>query len=107
MSEEACEELKKFKTNDGIYLWTEKTGKPDTFLGKPVYTTTKLGVVESGSKPILFGDFSYFWIAERGKRNIMRLSEKYAHQGMIGYLTFQRVDAKLVIPEAIKSLEIK
>ena len=99
ISEEACEELKKFKTNDGIYLWTEKTGKPDTFLGKPVYTTTKLGVVESGSKPILFGDFSYFWIAERGKRNIMRLSEKYAHQGMIGYLTFQRVDAKLVDPE--------
>ncbi len=107
MSEEACEELKKVKTDNGFYLWDKVTGKPDFLLGKPVYTTTQLGVVESGSKPILFGDFSYFWIAERGKRNIMRLSEKYANQGMIGYLTFQRVDAKLVIPEAVKSLEIK
>ena len=69
--------------------------------------TTQLGVVESGSKPILFGDFSYFWIAERGKRNIKRLSEKYADEGMIGYITFQRVDARLVDPEAVKILEIK
>lgn len=107
MSEEACSELKKFKTHSGFYLWDKSTGKPDLFLGKPVYTTTQLGVVESGSKPILFGDFSYFWIAERGKRNIKRLSEKYADEGMIGYLTFQRVDAKIVDPEAIKSLEIK
>jgi HK97 family phage major capsid protein len=107
MSEEACSELKKFKTHSGFYLWDKSTGKPDLFLGKPVYTTTQLGLIESGSKPILFGDFSYFWIAERGKRNIKRLSEKYADEGMIGYLTFQRVDAKLVIPEAVKSLEIK
>ena len=107
MSEEACSELKKFKTHSGFYLWDKVTGKPNLFLGKPVYTTTQLGVIESGSKPILFGDFSYFWIAERGKRNIKRLSEKYADEGMIGYLTFQRVDAKIVDPEAIKSLEIK
>lgn len=107
MSEEAYSELKKFKTHSGFYLWDKVTGKPNLFLGKPVYTTTQLGVVESGSKPILFGDFSYFWIAERGKRNIKRLSEKYADEGMIGYLTFQRVDAKLVDPEAVKTLEIK
>lgn len=107
MSEEAYSELKKFKTHSGFYLWDKVTGKPNLFLGKPVYTTTQLGVVESGSKPILFGDFSYFWIAEKGKRNIKRLSEKYADEGMIGYLTFQRVDAKIVDTEAIKSLEIK
>lgn len=107
MSEEACEELKKFKTHNGIYLWTKETGSPEMLLGKPVYTTNNLGAVESGGKPVLFGDFSYYWIAERGKRNIRRLSEKYADRGMIGYLMYQRVDAKIVEPEAIKSLEIR
>jgi predicted phage gp36 major capsid-like protein len=55
----------------------------------------------------LFGDFSYFWIAEHGKRNIKRLSERYADLGQVGFFVSQRVDAKLVLPEAVKALEIK
>ena len=44
MSEEAYSELKKFKTHSGFYLWDKVTGKPNLFLGKPVYTTTQLGI---------------------------------------------------------------
>ena len=62
---------------------------------------------ESGARPVLFGDFSYYWIGDRGKRVIKRLVERYADHGQIGYLVSQRVDARLVFPEAIKALEVR
>jgi len=63
--------------------------------------------MEPGSIPVLFGDFSYFWIGDRGKRNIKRLTERYADYGQVGFIASQRVDAKLVLPEAVKALKIK
>ena len=63
--------------------------------------------VDAANKPILFGDFSYFWIGERGKRSVKRLVERYADTGQVAYITSERIDAKLVLPEAVKSLEVK
>lgn len=107
MSEEAYACLKKFKNYNGRNIWKVVNGEPDTLFGYPVYTTTKLDGVESGNKPVLFGNFDYYCIAERGNRIIRRLSERYAEHGQIGFIGTQCVDAKLVDPEAIKSLEIK
>lgn len=56
---------------------------------------------------MLFGDFSYYWIGERGKRKMKRLEERYAEQGLVAFITSQRVDAKLVLPKAVKSVKIK
>ena len=75
--------------------------------GYPVYISNHLDDVATGSKPVLFGDFSYFWIGERGKRSVKRLVERYADHGQVAYITSERVDAKLVLPEAVKSLEVK
>lgn len=36
-----------------------------------------------------------------------RLNEKYADMGQIGFLASKRVDAKLVLPEAVKYLQQK
>ena len=107
MSEEVCAHLKKFKNYNGRNIWKVANGEPDMLLGYPVYTTTKLDGVETGNKPVLFGNFDYYCIAERGNRTIQRLSERYAEQGQVGFIGTQRVDAKIVDPEAIKSLEIK
>ena len=107
MSEEAYACLKKFKNYNGRNIWKVANGEPDTLFGYPVYTTTKLDGIESGNKPVLFGNFDFYCIAERGNRIIRRLSERYAEHGQVGFIGTQRVDAKLVIPEAIKSLEIK
>ncbi len=107
MSEEACAHLKKYKNYNGRNVWKVENGEPDTLFGYPVYTTTKLDGVESGNKPVLFGNFDFYCIAERGNRIIRRLSERYAEYGQVGFIGTQRVDAKIVDPEAIKSLEIK
>lgn len=107
MSEKACACLKKFKNYNGRNIWKVVNGEPDTLFGYPVYTTTKLDGIKSGNKPVLFGNFDFYCIAERGNRIIRRLSERYAEHGQIGFIGTQRVDAKIVDPEAIKSLEIK
>ena len=107
MSEEAYACLKKFKNYNGRNIWKVVNGEPDTLFGYPVYTTTKLDGIESGNKPVLFGNFDFYCIAERGNHIIRRLSERYAEYGQVGFIGTQRVDAKIVDPEAVKSLEIK
>ena len=84
-----------------------KDDENDTLLGYKYYVSDHLDRVEGGGKPILFGDFSYFWIGERGKRSVKRLVERYADTGQVAYITSERIDAKLVLPEAVKSLEVK
>ncbi len=61
----------------------------------------------AGNVPILFGDFSYYWIAERQGRSFKRLSELYAANGQIGFLASERIDGKLILPEAVKGLSVK
>ena len=51
-----------------------------------------------------FGDFSYYWIADRQGRSFKRLNELYAANGQVGFLASQRVDGKMILPEAVKVL---
>lgn len=101
--------LRKLKDGDGQYLWrpgiTENA--PDTILGHKVVTSEFMPGVSAGNKSIAFGDFSYYWIADRQGRTFKRLNELYATTGQIGFLASQRLDGKLILPEAIKVLQQK
>ena len=101
--------LRKQKVRDGKYVWSHNLmdGEPETLFGYPVYVTNNLPEIAEGNVVMLFGDFSYYWIGERGKRKMKRLEERYAEQGLVAFITSQRVDAKLVLPEAVKSVKIK
>lgn len=109
LSESAYIELRKTKTHNGKYVWQPSAteNEPEMLFGYPVFTTKHLGNTVSGEKTALFGDFGYYWISDRNKRSIKRLSERFADRGMVAFVATQRVDAKLVLPEAIKALEIK
>ena len=61
----------------------------------------------AGKKAIAFGDLSYYWVIERQPLTIKRLNEMYAVQGQIGFTAFERLDGKLILPEAIKVLQQK
>lgn len=75
-------------------------------LNRPVYTSPYMPTLAASAKPILFGDFSYYWIADRQGRTFKRLNELYAVNGQVGFLGSQRVDAKVILPEAIKTLSM-
>ena len=63
--------------------------------------------LEAGAKTILFGDLSYYWVADREGRQFKRLNELYAATGQVGFLSSERVDGKLILPEAVKVLQQK
>lgn len=101
--------IRKLKDGQGQYLWQPSVtaGTPDTILNRPMVTSQYMPTAGAGEKTILFGDFSYYWIADRQGRTFKRLNELYAAKGQVGFLAWQRLDAKLILPEAIKVLQQK
>ena len=63
--------------------------------------------IAASSKVAAFGDFSYYWVADRQGRNFKKLSELYAATDQTGFVATQRVDGKLILSEAIKVLKMK
>lgn len=98
--------IRKLKDGNGNYLWQPAltSNTPDTLLGRPVYTSSYVPTISAGAKTIAFGDFSYYWIADRQGRTFKKLSELYAATDQTGFVATQRVDGKLILPEAIKVL---
>ena len=109
LNDSTIKAVRKLKDSTGQYLWQPSlmAGTPDTLLGRPVKTSAYMPVIAAGAKTIAFGDFSYYWIADRQGRSFKRLNELYAANGQVGYLGSQRVDGKLVLSEAVKVLAQK
>ena len=102
-------QIRTLKDNNGQYLWQTglKDGTPDTLLGKTVITTPYMPTIAGGAKPIAFGDFRKYWIGDREGITFKRLNELYAANGQVGFLATKRVDARVVLPEGIKLLQMK
>ena len=101
--------IRKLKDLSGQYLWQPglRQGEPDMLLGKPLFTSAYMPTLAAGAKTILFGDLSYYWIGDRKGITFKRLNERYADYGQVGFLASKRVDAKLILPEAVKVLQQK
>ena len=109
LNDSTIKAIRKLKDNNGQYLWQPSlvAGTPDTILGRPVKTSAYMPAIAAGAKTIAFGDFSYYWIADRQGRSFKRLNELYAATGQVGFLASQRVDGKLILAEAVKVLAQK
>lgn len=101
--------IRKLKDANGNYLWQPAIheGEHDTLMGKKIITSPYVPEIGSGQKVIMFGDFSYYWIGDRQGITFKRLNERYADMGQVGFLASHRVDGKLVLPEAVKVLQMK
>jgi len=101
--------IRKLKDGNGQYIWQPSlaAGTPDTILNRPVKTSAYVPTIASTAKTIAFGDFGYYWVADRQGRSFQRLNELYAATGQVGFKATQRVDGKLILPEAIKVLQQK
>lgn len=50
---------------------------------------------------------SYYYIGVRGTRSFKQLNELFAGNGMIGFVAEERVDGKLILPEAVQIMKLK
>ena len=107
-------QLMLLKDKNDNYIWKPglEVGKPDTILGRPIHTSgympaiTGTATADKGKKILLFGDFSYYWIADRQNRTLKRLNELYAVTDQVGFIGTQRVDGKLILPEAMQVMAL-
>ena len=109
LNEQTVKALRKIKDNTGNFIWqpSVSAGLPDTILNRPYVTSVYAPTIAAGAKAIAFGDYSYSWVADRQGRSHKRLNELFAMNGQVGFLASQRVDGKLILPEAVKTLTIK
>ena len=109
LNDSTIKAIRKLKDNNGQYLWQPSlaAGTPDMILGRPIKTSAYMPAMAAGAKTIAFGDFSYYWIADRQGRSFKRLNELFAATGQVGFLATQRVDGKLILAEAVKVLAQK
>lgn len=98
--------LRKLKDSSGQYLWVQGfKGNPDTFDNKPIRINKYMPDLGESAKPIAYGDFSYYNIKDRTVMTMKRLDELYSTTGHVGFRIDKRVDGKLVLAEAIKTLQ--
>ena len=109
MNDATIKAIRKLKDGQGQYIWQPslQAGTPDTILNRPVHTSAYVPNIAASAKSIIFGDFGYYWVADRQGRVFKRLNELYAATGQVGFVATQRVDGKLILPEAIKVLQQK
>lgn len=101
--------IRKLKDGTGQYLWQPAltAGEPDRLLGYPVYTSAYVPAVAEGQPVVAFGDFSYYNIGDRGIRSFAALHELFAGVGQVAFVAKERVDGKLILPEAVQVLRMK
>lgn len=104
MNDATLASIRKLKDNNGAYIWqpSYREGEPDRVLGYAVHTSAF-----APTNAIAFGDYSYYNIGDRGSRSFAELRELFAGNGMVGYVAKERVDGKLILPEAVQILKLK
>ena len=107
MHEDTAKALRTLKDENGRYFWREALGgEPDRLLGRPVYTSRFMPKLATGAKSVVFGDLSKYWIADRGNRTLRRFGEIFALRDQTAFVMTERVDGKLIVPEAVKVLQM-
>lgn len=103
MNDATLAQLRKLKDNNGAYIWqpSYQQGEPDRLLGYSVRTSAY-----APTDAIAFGDYKYYNIGDRGTRSFKQLNELFAGNGMIGFVAKERVDGKLILPEAVQVMKL-
>ena len=110
MNDSTLAAVRKLKDSTQNYLWQPsfQAGEPERLLGYPVYASAFVPAATSGNVCVLFGDFSYFNIGQRGSGiTIKPLRELYALQDITAFLGVERVDGVLTDKAALRGLKVK
>lgn len=103
MNDETALMLRSMRDDAGNYLWR---GSPETLMGRPVVISNAMPSMAPGSKPVAFGDFSWYWIVVRFPLTVRALGELCAMYDQRMYIAYEFLDGKLIRPEAVKVLQM-
>jgi HK97 family phage major capsid protein len=106
-SDDATQAIALLKDSTSNYLWqpSNQAGQPDVLFGRPFYRLSGLPSMAATTTfvdpAVLFGDVrSGYMVADRQRITVQRLDERYADQGLVGFLFRQRVGGDMIRPAA-------
>ncbi len=100
MNTRTLQKIRELNDGNGVYFYKDEIKNSMTIEGKPVVIDENLPDMATGAKFLVFGDFNYYQIADRGGMEIRRMNEAYAGNGLVGFRVTVRVDAKRMLDEA-------
>lgn len=101
MHDSSVKVLKKLKDSSGRPIWLPDYasvggGFPATILGYRYQVNQDMPVMSANAKSIAFGDFQYYLVRDVMGLMIVRLTERYADFGQVGFIGFMRTDGVYV-----------
>lgn len=88
-----------------MWLPSWREGEPDRIEGYRYWINQGMdSTIDTASKIMLFGDFQYYVIRLVQELLTLRLNERYADNGLVGYIGYMRWDGECVNTAAIKHM---
>lgn len=94
-------------SSDARSLWMPsfREGEPDRIEGYPYWINQGMdNTINTASKIMLFGDFDYYNIRLVQNLLIIRLNERFADNGITGFVGYMRWDGELLNTAAVKHM---
>lgn len=104
--------IRLLKDGKGQYLWqpSVQAGRPNTFLGKPIYNEEDCPNIPgagTSAKVAVFGDIKAgYRIVDRSGMTLTRLNERYAELALVGFRVHKRVGGAVVRADAMRTLNV-
>ena len=98
MHDNTVRQLKNLLDKFGRPIWLPgiAVNEPDTILGYKYTINQHMPQIAPNAPTVLFGDLSKFIIRKVREMSVLRLVERYADYGQVGFIAFSRVDSQLV-----------
>lgn len=89
-----------------LWLPSIREGEPDTLYGKPYFVNqAQASTINTGNKPVFFGDWSQYYIRIVNDFALRRLTERYAEFDQVAFFGLMRMDGLLMNTSAIKYMD--
>ncbi len=98
MPDTMLKSLRKLVDGESRPIWQPGlvAGEPDTILGKPYFINQSMDAPAASKKTLLFGDLKSYIVRDVMDVMVLRLVERYAEYGQVGFLAFSRHDGQLL-----------
>lgn len=109
MSKKTRTAIRKLKDGNGEYLLNRDLNARwgYTLLGKPVYVSDNMPDMASGTRAVLYGDFSGLAVKVTENWEINILREKFATQHALGVYAYLEMDSKIENAQKLTALVMK
>lgn len=98
MADSSLKVIKKLKDSQGHPLWAPGIAvkEPDTILGQGYVINQDMPAMAANAKSILYGDIPSYFVRDVMEVVVLRLVERYAELGQVGFIAFARADGNLL-----------